>query len=111
LKRRNAEEGAAASATRSDTAPTNRRIVRDGTRPPDGGKQILRPAVYTLVMCGRYTLRSPLARLADHFGIPLSDVPQPFVAQYTIAPTQEVRAARQDRDGRHASNLECAWRA
>jgi putative SOS response-associated peptidase YedK len=56
-------------------------------------------------MCGRYTLRTPWRRLADHFGIPIKHVPELFVPRFNISPTQQVVAVRQGDDGREAAVL------
>jgi putative SOS response-associated peptidase YedK len=42
-------------------------------------------------MCGRYTLRTPAAEVARHFGLPLLQHLEP---RYNIAPTQEVPVVR-----------------
>jgi hypothetical protein len=40
---------------------------------------------YTAVMCCRCSIRTPSKKIADYFGIQLSDVPELFVARYNIA--------------------------
>jgi putative SOS response-associated peptidase YedK len=49
-------------------------------------------------MCGRYTLRTPWQRLADHFGMPVTDVPELFADRYNIAPTGHPLAIRHEPD-------------
>jgi putative SOS response-associated peptidase YedK len=55
-------------------------------------------------MCGRYTLRSPLARLADRFGITPADLvgiwQGRFAERYDVAPYQQVPAVRVEDDDR-----------
>lgn len=43
-------------------------------------------------MCGRYTLHSSAAEIADHFELEAGDVPGDLGPRYNIAPTQEVPA-------------------
>ena len=38
------------------------------------------------VGCGRYTLRTPWLRLAEHFGLRVSDLPEPLVPRFDVAP-------------------------
>jgi putative SOS response-associated peptidase YedK len=54
-------------------------------------------------MCGRYTLTTPVGKLAEEFEItgPLPEVP----ARYNIAPTQEVAAVLTEDDERHLEML------
>jgi putative SOS response-associated peptidase YedK len=52
-------------------------------------------------MCGRFTLRTRREELAEHFGIPVAEIPP----RYNIAPTQEVLAVRAAGAGREAVNL------
>ncbi len=55
-------------------------------------------------MCGRYTLRSPLAKLADRFGISPEDLVGLWqgrdVERYNVAPSQQVPVVRVEDDGR-----------
>jgi putative SOS response-associated peptidase YedK len=51
-------------------------------------------------MCGRYTLRTPLAVLAKQFEFELRDSLPEFGPLFNIAPTQEVAAVRAGEDGR-----------
>jgi hypothetical protein len=41
-------------------------------------------------MCGRYTLRTLWQRLAEHFGLRVTDVPERFVPRFNVAPTKQV---------------------
>jgi putative SOS response-associated peptidase YedK len=52
-------------------------------------------------MCGRYTLRTPWQRIADHFGMRIADVPELF-PRYNVAPSQSVLAVGPDRSGHPA---------
>lgn len=54
-------------------------------------------------MCGRYTLRTPWARIAEHFGMRVADIPELFGDRYNIAPSQAVLAVGLDRAGKPAS--------
>src|SRR6516165_5429258 len=51
-------------------------------------------------MCGRYTLRTPWQRLAEHFGLRVSDLPELFAPRFNVAPSQQVLTIRQDATGR-----------
>jgi putative SOS response-associated peptidase YedK len=55
-------------------------------------------------MCGRYTLRSPLVKLADHFGITPEDLvgiwQDRCVERFNVAPSQTIPAVRVVDDGR-----------
>jgi putative SOS response-associated peptidase YedK len=57
-------------------------------------------------MCGRYSLRSPLARLADQYGLRPEELVELWqmraVERYNIAPTQEVLTVGPNREGRPA---------
>jgi putative SOS response-associated peptidase YedK len=49
-------------------------------------------------MCGRFTLRTPLSKLVDHFR--LRTQPElPFRPRYNVSPTQEVAAVRRAAEG------------
>jgi putative SOS response-associated peptidase YedK len=52
-------------------------------------------------MCGRFTLRTKREELAEHFGIPVAEIPP----RYNIAPTQEVTAVRDAGAGRELVSL------
>ena len=41
-------------------------------------------------MCGRYTLRTPWQRLAEYFGLRVTDLPELFADRFNIAPSQPV---------------------
>jgi putative SOS response-associated peptidase YedK len=59
-----------------------------------------------MLMCGRYSLRTPWQRLAEHFGMRVADVPELFADRYNIAPSQQLLAVRQDAEGtRHPAVL------
>lgn len=45
-------------------------------------------------MCGRYTLRTPAAEVARHFGLPLLEHLEHLEPRYNIAPTQQVPVVR-----------------
>jgi putative SOS response-associated peptidase YedK len=53
-------------------------------------------------MCGRYTVRAPAKRLAEHFG--LAEEPTLF-PRYNVAPSQTVPVVRQAADGRRHLSL------
>jgi SOS response associated peptidase (SRAP) len=54
------------------------------------------------VMCGRYTLRTPWQRLATHFSLRVTDLPELFGARFNIAPSQSVLAIGPNREGQPA---------
>src|SRR5262245_30614970 len=58
-------------------------------------------------MCGRFTLRTPMTVLVEHFALEVrADRQLPlFEARYNIAPTQEVLAVREVDGAREASKL------
>lgn len=43
-------------------------------------------------MCGRYTLHSSAAEIAEHFGLEPGDLPEELAPRFNIAPTQDVPA-------------------
>ena len=49
-------------------------------------------------MCGRYTLKTPIDVLVEHFGI--EEYPSSLVPSYNIAPTQEVAAVVEEDEKR-----------
>ena len=49
-------------------------------------------------MCGRYTLKTPIDVVAEHFGI--EEYPSSLTPSYNIAPTQEVAAVVEEEDER-----------
>ena len=49
-------------------------------------------------MCGRYTLKTPINVLVEHFGI--EEYPSSLVPSYNIAPTQEVAAVVEEDEKR-----------
>lgn len=49
-------------------------------------------------MCGRYTLKTPIDVVAEHFGI--EEYPSSLTPSYNVAPTQEVAAVVEEDDGR-----------
>jgi hypothetical protein len=55
---------------------------------------------YIAGMCGRYTLRTPWQRLAEHFGLRVTDLPEPETPAAPIdamsgaSPTSEFRNRR-----------------
>jgi putative SOS response-associated peptidase YedK len=74
----------------------------------------MRPAavIRWSVVCGRYTLKARRsdeiqARLAESLGVETPDSDRGFV-RFNVAPTQEVLAVVQDRDGRRIDELR--WR-
>src|ERR671916_737722 len=54
-------------------------------------------------MCGRYTLRTPVEKLAEEFGFDASSVEVP--PNYNVAPTQEVAAVLAENGGRRLEML------
>lgn len=58
-----------------------------------------------MCMCGRYTLRTHWQKIADYFGILVTDVPELFAARYNGAPTQQVLAVRQDAEGQRQAAI------
>ena len=54
-------------------------------------------------MCGRYTLRTPVEKLAEEFGFDASSVEVP--PNYNVAPTQEVAAVLAEGGQRHLELL------
>ena len=59
-------------------------------------------------MCGRFTLRTPLTVLIQHFDLDSRGERQMplFDARYNIAPTQDILVVRNDpRDGQRAATL------
>jgi hypothetical protein len=57
---------------------------------------------YTATMCGRYTLRTPWQRLAEHYGLRVTDLPWLFAPRFNVAPTQAVQAIGPNREGQPA---------
>jgi putative SOS response-associated peptidase YedK len=53
-------------------------------------------------MCGRYTLRTPWQRLAEHFNLRVTDLPELFQPRYNVAPTQSVMSVGPNREGQPA---------
>jgi putative SOS response-associated peptidase YedK len=50
-------------------------------------------------MCGRYTIRSPLAQIADRFGLRIADLHELFTRpRFNVAPSQIVPALRVEAD-------------
>ena len=49
-------------------------------------------------MCGRYTLKTPIDVLAEHFGI--EEYPSSLTPSYNVAPTQEVAAVVEEDEDR-----------
>ncbi len=71
-------------------------------------------------MCGRYTLRSPLARLADQYGLRPEELVELWqaraVERYNVAPSQEVLTVGAAKDGHPAGaffrwGLVASWAA
>ena len=56
-------------------------------------------------MCGRYTLHSSAAEIADHFAIPADRIPDGLGPRYNIAPTQDVPAAGPSPEGQRGLAL------
>ncbi len=54
-------------------------------------------------MCGRYTLFSEPAALAEQFGVA---IPAPYAPRYNIAPSQPVLVVRSENDARHSALLD-----
>src|SRR5918998_2781785 len=54
-------------------------------------------------MCGRYTLTTPVERLAEEFGFDASSVELP--PNYNVAPTQQVAAVLEEGGERHLELL------
>src|SRR4051794_33632977 len=48
-------------------------------------------------MCGRFTIRAPAKKLAEHFGLP--DQPTLFPPRFNVAPSQAVPVVRQGAGG------------
>jgi putative SOS response-associated peptidase YedK len=53
-------------------------------------------------VCGRYTLRTPWQRLAEQFGLRVTEVPELFANRFNVAPSQSVLAVGPDRVGHPA---------
>jgi putative SOS response-associated peptidase YedK len=57
-------------------------------------------------MCGRFTLQTPLQRLADHLGLRVEELVQLFqnrpAERFNVAPSQEVLAVGPNREGKPA---------
>ena len=58
-------------------------------------------------MCGRYTLATPVKRLAEEFGFEASSVELP--PNYNVAPTQNVLAVRFNPETRERSLDALRW--
>src|SRR5262249_15502619 len=54
---------------------------------------------YTATMCGRFTPPYPWQRVAEHFGLRVTDLPELFEPRFNVAPTQQVLTLRLDAEG------------